>query len=125
VADEQITLQEHQNNTATVVEVAFQPTARGGPTHFASGNGRIVLQARQILDDENPKCASMYAAHKAESELDDNFGEDADWKGKTWLKIMLENIGLKEHYVGKDNREQLIIWQQQMFTCPVCEQMVL
>ena len=121
----QIARQEHQNSTATVVEVAFQPTARGGLTHFASGNGRIVLQARQILDDANPKCAGMYAAHKAESELDENFSEGAGWKAKTWLEIMLENMGLKEDYEGNYNREQLIIRDQQMFTCPVCDNMVL
>lgn len=125
VVVKQITLQAHQNNTATVVEVAFQPTARGGSTHFASGNGRIVLQARQILDGANPKCASMYAAHQVESELDVNFSEGAAWKAKTWLEIMRENMGLKEDCKGKDDREQLILRDQQMFTCSVCDNMVL
>lgn len=118
-------LQQHQNNTAVVIEVAFQPTARGGFRHFVSGNGRIVLQAREILNNANPQCASMYAAHKVESEKDPDFSEDTPWKEKVWMDIMLENIGLKDDYSNRDDREQLIIRNQQMFTCPVCMDAVL
>lgn len=125
VAAEQISLQENRGDIAAVIEVAFQPTARGGSTHFPSGNGRIVLLARQILDDSNPKCTGMYAARKAERELDPNFDGDVTWKERTWIQIMLESIGLKENQKDKNKYEQLIIRDQQMFTCPLCKNMLL
>ena len=30
-----------------------------------------------------------------------------------------------KHYKDKGDHEQLILWEQQMFTCPICERMAL
>ena len=67
-----------------VIQVAFQPTACGGLRHFGSGNGRIVCQARRLLDDKNPDSHAMYIAHKVEAKGSPEFSRNA------WTEIMEE-----------------------------------
>ena len=42
-----------------------------------------------------------------------------------WTEFMEETIGLKMAYRGDTNYEQLIIWDQQMYSCPRCQNMAL
>ena len=120
VAEKQIALKIHKNHTNIVIKVAFQPTVRGGAVHFVSGNGHIVHLARGLLNDMNPESNPMFVAHSLEAEGGSGFSkEDA------WAEIMEEKIGLRKDSRGRADREQLIILDQQMFTCPTCENMVL
>ena len=120
MATEQMAVEKHQNHADIVIQVAFQPTARGGSRHFASGNGRIVCHARRLLDDKNPDSHAMYIAHKVEAEGSPEFSLE-----NAWTEIMEEQMGLRKDDRGKDDQEQLIIHNEQMFTCPLCENMVL
>ena len=84
MATEQMALEKHQNHANIVIQVAFQPTACGGLRHFGSGDGRIVCQARRLLDDENPDSHAMYIAHKVEAKGSPEFSRNA------WTEIMEE-----------------------------------
>lgn len=105
-----------------ITEVAFQPTARGGSTHFVTGNGRIVRQARELLDGE-PDNHAIYIAVREEVNGEE---EDPDFSREdAWADAMEEIIGLEKKHRGDPEHEQLIIRNQHMFVCPVCDDMVL
>jgi hypothetical protein len=120
VATKQNGLQKYHNHAKIIVEVAFQPTARGGTRHFASGNGRIVRLARGFLDNPNLESHAVYIAHRIEKEADGEFNEE-----DAWAEIMEEQIGMKRGNRGNAEYEQLIVRDQQMFSCSVCTDMVL
>ena len=67
VAAEQKALNFYEGYAEIVVKVAFQPTARGGPRHFVSGNGHIVRHAREILKVVDADSHPPYVAHLLEA----------------------------------------------------------
>jgi hypothetical protein len=120
VAAEQKAFKSHEGYAEIIVDVAFQPTARGGPTHFASGNGRIVRLARELLNDANLDSYPQYVGHLLEAEGDPAFSRE-----NAWAEIMEDLIGLKKAHRGDFSHEQLICREQQMYGCPICENIVL
>jgi hypothetical protein len=41
---------EHSKVPKSILQIAFQPTARGGNLHYIAGNIRFVNRARLLLD---------------------------------------------------------------------------
>lgn len=120
VAAEQKALNCYEGHAEIIVKVAFQPTARGGPRHFASGNGRIVRHAREILNVLDPDSHPPYVAHLLEAGGVPTFNRE-----EAWTEFMEETIGLKIAHRGDTNYEQLILQDQQMYSCPRCQNMAL
>jgi hypothetical protein len=98
----------------TILEVAYQPTARGGSLHYVSGNIRLVNMGRQLLSKEkrddilatpDPWMEVNIAAHQED--------EDALW----WEYMKYENNIDEE----KKDTEQLVVKDQVLYTCPTCD----
>jgi hypothetical protein len=109
--------QDFQDTPLAILAVAFQPTARGGPAHFPTGNIRIVSEARDLLHEEQQKAvkdSAWMVEHLAKkSRLD---VEDDDWVA--WLK---GEIGLDV----EDVEEELVVEEQLYYTCPNCNDELL
>ena len=103
-----------QDVPKSILRVAFQPTARGGPKHFVTGNIRIVNMARSLLNhDYRKEIQSSYwmAAHLAEEERADV--TDHDWN--VWLGAQ---FGIQD--TENRAREKLVMEDQQLYSCPSC-----
>ena len=77
-------------------------------------------QARELLNFVDPDSHPKYIAGLLEGEGDPGFSRE-----EAWMEAMEELIGLKKADRGDTNREQLIIGDQQMYSCPRCEDMAL
>jgi hypothetical protein len=105
-------MEEFKGTPLAVLAVAFQPTARGGSTHFTAGNIRIVSQARILLavnERVTVEKSAWMAGHllkNARSKV-----EDDDWVA--WLESELETD-------EDDAEEKLIVNDQLYYTCPRC-----
>lgn len=119
LAGEKKALECYEGYAGIIVEVAFQPTARGGAVHFSSGNARIVRQARELLDLVDSDNHPQYVAHILEAEGDPGFNTE-----EVWADIMEATVGLKKASRGDINHEQLIVRDQKMYSCPICDNMV-
>lgn len=101
-----------------ILGVAFQPTARGGLTHFVAGNTRIVKFARSLLEfsarDKVVASHNWFIAHSQEITHEDLI-TDEDWR-----RFMEDEHGLKEGEGEQVSCEQLIAYGQTIFTCPFC-----
>jgi hypothetical protein len=100
-----------------VLTVAFQPTARGGLTHFTTGNICIISQARNLLytdERETVERSPWMAGHLVEESRVTVEGED--WIA--WLKF---ELGMDE----EDVEEALIVEGQLYYTCPECNDELL
>ena len=98
----------------TILQVAFQPTARGGKTHFVAGNIRLVSAARDLLDSSAREVIAESAwmtAYLLE------FGED-DEKWQAWLE---HQYHIDDEERGNIAEEQLLIEKQQMYSCSICQ----
>jgi len=107
---------EYRDIPKTILRAAFQPTARGGPNHFATGNIRIVHKARSLLINEKRvevEKSNWMAAHLAEHNRSDV--NDADWCG--WLEY---KFGIAEA-----SEEQLVVEGQWYHSCPNCRSISL
>jgi hypothetical protein len=106
----------------SILEVALQPTARGGSAHFAAGNLRIVKFARELLDsearNETINNHNWFVAHLQEVDGDhhDHVVTDEDWR-----RFMEDEHGMTEEERGEERFEQLVVHGQTMFTCPFCK----
>ena len=105
-----------------IVQVAFQPTARGGETHFVAGNIRLVSSARLLLDPEaRDRVASegWMIAYKLEQDMKMEGGDDIDGddEWQAYLEFM-HNIDDKQR--RNPMEEQLSLDGQEMYTCPIC-----
>lgn len=98
----------------SIIEVAYQPTARGGNLHFVAGNIRLVNMARDLLDEEarnlilatpDPWMAANMATHQ----------ED---KVALWWEYLIYENNIEE---GKKDTEQLVVKDQVLYSCPSCD----
>jgi len=101
----------------TILTVAFQPTARGGPCHFVTGNIRVIKQARSLLSKDTRQVISQspwMAAHLIEqthSHVQDN----------DWIAYLESELSIKEDIT----EEQLVVDGQSCYPCPVCKSVFL
>lgn len=99
-----------------ILDIAFQPTARGGLIHFAAGNIRIVRFARSLVDSNAREQVSSshdwFVAHS--QEVGEDITED------DWMRFMEEQQGMEEKNRGVGRFEQLLVGDQTMFSCPLC-----
>jgi hypothetical protein len=105
--------QEHPNVPQTILQIAFQPTARGGNLHYIAGNIRFVNKARLLLDHRvredilsNP--VPWMAANIVDFEDDEN---------SLWWEYMVYEYNID---IGNKDTEQLVVTDQVLFKCPNC-----
>jgi hypothetical protein len=107
----------HKETPKFLLDVAFQPTARGEPRHFIAGNIRITNSARKLLDLESRKAVEesrWMAAHLVEAQRDTPI--DDDWKA--WFEF---DQGLKDSIRSDGrHREKLIETDQVYYSCTRC-----
>lgn len=105
-----------------ILEVALQPTARGGPLHFATGNVRIVKFAHDLLKPEVRDAIitnhNWFVAHSQEFSDGEN---DNIITNEDWRSFMEDEHGMKEKERGDNRFEQLVIYGQAIFICPSCK----
>jgi hypothetical protein len=108
---------EHHNTPRILLDVAFQPAARGEPTHFVAGNIRIVGSARKLLHQEerdNIMERNWMVAHLLEMQR--KYPTDDDWKA--WLLFL---HGLEEEPIEfRGHRERLVVTGQAYYSCLRC-----
>jgi hypothetical protein len=110
-------MESYQTIPKTILKVAFQPTARGGKTHFVTGNIRLVSAARDLLDAQvqevigadNWMVAFQLEHHEEDAEYD-------EWQA--WLEWKYNIDGQQR---GNIQEEQLLIEEQRMYNCPECQ----
>jgi hypothetical protein len=104
-----------------IFQTAYQPTARGGLTHFTAGNLRIVKFARDLLEaqkrNEVADNASWFIAHV--QEVEDH--EESNITENDWGRFMEDTHGIKEENQGRKAYEQLVVHGQSMVVCPLCK----
>jgi hypothetical protein len=100
----------------TILQVAFQPTARGGPQHFIAGNIRLISAAKKLLDPvelEKAKNSSWMSAHELQV---GSLNDCCVWQ--EWLE--------EKYHIDGDaredlNSEQLLVKDQRFYICPGCD----
>lgn len=92
-----------------LLEIAFQPAARGGARHFTAGNIRIVTMARNLVLDEEKRL---------------RFTKGMDWDGDKWMAALRDEFGMLEEDVGDFNREQLVAGGQNSYQCAGCKGLI-
>jgi hypothetical protein len=113
-------MESHWSVPETILKVAFQPTARGGKTHFVAGNIRLVSAARDLMDPEKRDevaTTGWMIAHQLEGHGEEEEGEDED-EWQAWLE---QKYHIDERHRGNIKEEQLLIEGQEMYTCPTCQ----
>jgi hypothetical protein len=98
----------------SILEVAHQPTARGGNLHFISGNIRLVNMGRQLLSKEKRDDILDMPDPWMEMNIAEN-KEDEDTLWREYLKYE-NNIDEK-----KEDTEQLVVKDQVLYACPGCD----
>jgi hypothetical protein len=104
---------EYLETPKIILDVALQPTSRGGLKGFTAGNIRIVSIARRLSsspeDRKSIETSPWMAAHLIEQE---KVGvTDSEWEN--WLK---GEFGMDED----ESYEPLVVKDQLYYTCPVC-----
>lgn len=96
---------------SSILEVASQPTARGGELHFSAGNIRLVNFARSLLNKQDRDQIVI----NPDPWMAQNLVEHANDPCIMWKKYM-------EYEFSMDGRseEQLVIKDQVFYTCPNC-----
>jgi hypothetical protein len=99
--------------------VAFQPTARGGPRHFVTGNIRIVNTAKHLLSQdfrEEVRNGGWMAAHLAEHSRLCMVDHD-------WLVWIAYQHGIKSISPSENTRddEAFLVENQVCYHCPNCD----
>ena len=110
-------MESHPTVPQTILKVAFQPTARGGKTHFVTGNIRLVPAARDLL---NPHVRQEIGTDgwMIASQLDHDEGDAEYDEWQAWLEYKYNLDGQQR---GNIQEEQMLIEGQQMYACPKCE----
>jgi hypothetical protein len=111
-------MERYQSVPKNIVKVAFQPTARGGKTHFVTGNIRLVSAARDLLDAhvrQEIATDSWMVAFQLEH---DHGGEDEYDEWLAWLEYKYH---IDEEQRGNIQEEQLLIEGQEMYNCSKCQ----
>jgi len=96
----------------SILEVSYQPTARGGSLHYISGNIRLVNEARQLLDKQKREDIiakpDPWLAAKIETHLEN--------EATLWLEYLIYESNIDE----EKDAEKLVITDQVLYTCPNC-----
>jgi hypothetical protein len=106
------------NTPLEILTAAFQPTARGGPRHFVTGNIRILNTARSLLSEdirEEITNSDWLAAHLAENSRTQMVGND--WL--VWIGYQ-HGIGKTLPSMNSCEEEVLIVGSQILYHCPIC-----
>lgn len=89
-----------------LLDIAYQPIARGGPHHFATGNIRFVNMARRLVEDTGER---------------DKLTKGSVWQGDDWVQFFHDRFDLDE---DKDaDSEKLLIESQNVYQC-VCNKFI-
>lgn len=111
-----------QDVPPVIFQTAYQPTARGGLTHFTAGNLRIVKFARGLLEaqkrDEVAGNANWFIAHAQEVEAHE---EEPNITENDWGRFMEDAHGINEKNERGKGYEQLVVHGQSMAVCPLCK----
>jgi len=97
----------------SILEVSYQPTARGGSLHYISGNIRLVNAARQLLDKK--KREDIVA--KPDPWLAVNIETHLKNEVTLWWEYMVYENNINEE---EKDAEKLVITDQVLYTCPNC-----
>jgi hypothetical protein len=104
---------EHPNVPKSILQIAVQPTARGGNLHYIAGNIRFVNRARLLMDDmvrknilSNPD--PWMAANMVDHEED---------PCSLWWEYMVYEYDID---IGNKDTEQLVVTAQVLYKCPNC-----
>lgn len=109
---EEICLQ-HSNVPLPILQIAFQPTARGGNLHYIAGNIRFVHKARLLLDPQvREEILSNPEPWMAANMVD--YDED---EISLWSEYMVYKYNID---VENKDAEQLVVTDQVLYKCPNC-----
>lgn len=97
----------------SILEVAYQPTARGGSLHYISGNIRLVNAARQLLDRQKREDIIT----KPDPWMAVNIEKHQENEATLWWKYLIYENNLNEE---KKDTEKLVNLDQVLYTCPNC-----
>ena len=98
----------------SILEVAYQPTARGGSLHYISGNIRLVNMARLLLTKE--KREDILAM--PDPWMEENISTCKEKKASLWWEYLKYENNIDEE---KGHTEQLVVKDQILYTCPSCD----
>lgn len=104
---------EHSNVPKSIIQIAFQPTARGGNIHYTAGNIRFVNKARLLLD---PTVREKILSNPKPWMVGNMVAHEDDESGLWWEYMVYEFDIVTE---DKDT-EQLVVMDQVMYKCPKC-----
>lgn len=97
----------------SILQVAYQPTGRGGRLHYVAGNIRFVHMARELLDAQRQGHILATPDPWMMVNIEQNQGDEvALW----WDYLKYENNVDEEDKHG----EQLLIVDQVFYTCLRC-----
>lgn len=108
-------IEKYSSVPQTISKVAFQPTARGGSTHFVTGNIRLVSEARDLMDAQEHERVFAHPWMIAFVLECDGTEDDGD-EWQAWLE---HKYHICSQHRGNIMEEQLLIERQQMYVCPV------
>jgi hypothetical protein len=97
----------------SILEVSYQPTARGGSLHFISGNIRLVNAARQLLDKQ--KREDIIA--RPDPWFAANIETHMENESSLWWEYLIYENNINEE---EKDAEKLFITDQRLYTCPIC-----
>ncbi len=88
-----------------LLQMAYQPAARGGERHFTAGNIRIVTKGRELVGDKEKRR---------------EFTGGENWKEDCWRNALLELFKIDKEDEGRLDREQLVSYAQRVYCCATC-----
>jgi hypothetical protein len=104
---------EHPMTPQCILDVAYQPTARGGQKHFITGNIRFVLMARNLL--QGTQRDEALNAMDAGTVM--TIGVEWEDVETIWRSFMEVEHGI---WPEKNHTEQLVVEDQLLYACPRC-----
>jgi hypothetical protein len=104
---------EHCNIPNSIIQIAFQPTARGGNLHYTAGNIRFVNRARLLLDH----AVREEILSNPESWMVGNIVDHEDDEFSLWWEYMVYEYNID---VEDKDTEQLVVNDQVFYKCPKC-----
>ena len=109
----ELIFKQHSNVPKSIIEIAFQPMARGGNLHYTAGNIWFVNRARllfnstvqeEILSNTKPWMVGNMVAH-------------GDNESSLWWEYMVYEYDIDTE--DKDT-EQLVVMDQVVYKCHKC-----
>lgn len=88
-----------------LLQMAYQPAARGGERHFTAGNIRIVTKGRELVRDKEKRR---------------EFTGGKDWEEDHWRSGLSETFKIEKEDERRLDREQLVLYGQMVYCCATC-----